>query len=531
MKFFINILVLFFSTASFSQEIYWQQQVNYNIDVKVNDKDNTLDAFERIVYINHSPDTLNFIWFHLWPNAYKNDETAYARQLKILSHSQKRKKGSYGFIDSLNFRIDDQSVIIDSSGNIDVIKIFLPRPLNPEGQIIITTPFHVKIPSYVSRLGYSHTEYMISQWYPKPAVYDRKGWHQMPYLDEGEFYSEFGDFKVNITLPSNYVVGATGVLQNENEKNIYKSIGKKNKKLLNQISPENSNPVFGFYNSPILNQTKTLSYIAKNVHDFAWFADKSFIINYDTLKLNADTVIDIFTFYHSYSKKGWYNSVDYLKDATNHYSTWVGSYQYPVINAVEGPSNINAGGMEYPMISLINNNGENEKQLDGIIAHEAGHNWFYAILGTNERAHAWMDEGINSYYEFRYEAEKYKTNIMLLSKINPDDFKNYSTDQFLAAVFSAMNEIPMKEPIETSSEIFTSRDDYSFAEYIKPAIWMYELQLSMGSEKFFAAMKGYFNDWKFKHPYPEDMKISMENHSNMGLDNLFRLLIKKGNIN
>ena len=196
---------------------YFQQHVAYDIEVTLDDSAHTLDAFEKIVYTNNSPDTLEFIWFHLWPNAYKNTETAFAKQReRFLNNSFIfSKEKNRGYIDSLDFKIDNISTETEPHQEwIDAVKVLLPEPLYPGGQITIETPFYVKIPKVFSRLGHMGKHYEITQWYPKPAVYDLKGWHPMPYLDMGEFYSEFGSFDVKITLPEDYRIMATGDIIN-----------------------------------------------------------------------------------------------------------------------------------------------------------------------------------------------------------------------------------------------------------------------------------------------------------------------------
>ena len=199
----------------------WQQQVNYSIEVSLNDKEKTLEGFESIVYLNNAPDTLPFIWFHVWPNAYKNDKTAFSDQLlengntKFYFSTKEQK----GYINRLDFKVDGTTAKTeDHPRHIDIIKLILPRPLAPKEKITITTPFHVKLPFNFSRGGYDGESFQVTQWYPKPAVYDQDGWHPMPYLDQGEFYSEFGEFDVRITVPKDYVVAATGELQNKEEK-------------------------------------------------------------------------------------------------------------------------------------------------------------------------------------------------------------------------------------------------------------------------------------------------------------------------
>jgi hypothetical protein len=204
---------------------YFQQKADYSIRVTLHDVDHTLDGFESIDYTNNSPDTLFFIWFHLWPNAYKNDQTAFSEQLLQLgrtdfyfSNYEQR-----GYINRLDFKVDGTTAPLeDHPLYIDIVKLLLPQPLPPGKTIEITTPFHEKLPINFSRGGHVGHTYQITQWYPKPAVYDRNGWHEMPYLDQGEFYSEFGNFDVQITLPKDYVVAATGELQNNGELNFLK---------------------------------------------------------------------------------------------------------------------------------------------------------------------------------------------------------------------------------------------------------------------------------------------------------------------
>jgi hypothetical protein len=194
------VLILLFKKGV-SQD-YWQQEVHYTIDVALNEKQHTLKGNFSLQYINHSPDTLTYIWFHLWPNAYKDDNTALARQLEGDKEGKKKLKNkkSEGYIDGLAFTVNGKTVTTgqDSANDADVIKLILPAPLAPGQTATIATPFNVKLPFYFSRSGYDGDQYMICQWYPKPAVYDKKGWHAFPYLDQGEFYSEFGTFKVNI---------------------------------------------------------------------------------------------------------------------------------------------------------------------------------------------------------------------------------------------------------------------------------------------------------------------------------------------
>src|ERR1700704_3564002 len=186
-KLLLLILLFAFHRLAVSQTAYWQQETNYTIDVSLNDADHTLDGFMKLQYINHSPDTLQFIWFHVWPNAFRNDKTAFSEQLlqngrTDFYFSNKEQKG---YINRLDFRVNNNTLKIeDHPLYIDVIKVYLLKPLAPGEQILITTPFHEKLPANFSRGGHVGKSYQVTQWYPKPAVYDRTGWHPMPFLDQ-----------------------------------------------------------------------------------------------------------------------------------------------------------------------------------------------------------------------------------------------------------------------------------------------------------------------------------------------------------
>ena len=522
---------LCFSAIS-QTNFYWQQQVNYNIDVTLNDVNKTLSGFEKLEYFNNSPDTLHYIWFHIWPNAYKDETSAFYQQLGHLSEGKEiiQKFKERGYIDSLSFKADGETIRYENHPqHNDVIKLLLNKPLYPGQHIILTTPFFVKIPSYISRFGHDGNSFMITQWYPKPAVYDRKGWHEMPYLDIGEFYSEYGTFDVRITVPSAYVVAATGLLQTEKERSLYQSIGKKNKDIIasNNGNTQKIKSQFNYYGDES-GGVKTLSWHADSVHDFAWFADKQFVINYDTLQLASGKVIDAYTFYHSTDKQ-WYNSEDDVEDVIRHYSAWIGEYEYPAANAVAGPANSFSGGMEYPMITLITDPKADEVKLDGLLAHEVGHNWFYSILASNERDHAWMDEGINTYYQFRYEHAKYKTNSIFGDAI-PKEVREKPVDELEGVIYMALAEIPMDREIDLPAEEYANKDEYGMVVYIKTAIWMYLIELMEGREPLDKGLKAYFEKWKFKHPYPEDFRAVMEETMGKKLDTYFDLLKKKGSL-
>ena len=291
-----------------------------------------------------------------------------------------------GFIDSLNFKVDGEKSTWNFFNNkIDISVIYLKKSLNPGDSIIITTTFRVKIPSgRFSRLGHIGQSYQITQWFPKPAVFDKSGWHPMSYLNQGEFYSEYGDYDVNITLPENYVLMATGDLQNSDELDFLEKKARSTLKLFesNQLPFRDANGIKDMSFPKSSKKKKTLRFIQKNVHDFAWFADKRYHVLKGEVELNNKKITSWSLFTNNEAKL-WERSIEYLNDANLYFSKWVGEYPYSHVTAVDGTISA-GGGMEYPNITVIGRSGDS-KSLETVIIHEVGHNWYYGILGSNER--------------------------------------------------------------------------------------------------------------------------------------------------
>ncbi len=525
------LLFTFFYAAlvcivSAQQPVYWQQQVNNKIDVTLNDKDNSLDGFIRIEYINNSPDTLHYIWFHLWPNAYKNDRTAFSDQLLengrtdfYFSNNDKK-----GYINRLNFSVNGLTAITeDHPQHQDIIKLILPAPLAPKSTCKIETPFHVKLPYNFSRGGHVGQAYQITQWFPKPAVYDHKGWHTIPYLDQGEFYSEFGNYEVQITLPQNYAVAATGNLQEVTEKEWLQ----KRKQFTREVEKKKPNEKKASESSIASSATvKTLHYSQNNIHDFAWFADKEFTVKTDTLRLPSGRIINVYAYYYSDNTAIWSNCIKFIKQAILTKSKWLGEYPYDVVTVVEDERE--DGGMEYPTITFLSGGG-NEKMLDYVINHEVGHNWFYGILASNERIHPWMDEGMNTFYDNRYAIQQYGNTSLDIFNKKSSFIQKRMPDDIFQTMLQSVIAVKKDQPIETPSDQF-SNTNYNDVAYTKTGNWMALLEKKLGKDLFDSCMKAYYNNWKFKHPYPEDFKSTIEQTSGKNMDSVFNLLVKKGSV-
>jgi len=520
----VFILIACISFRSKAQH-YFQQEVNYKIDVKLDDIKHELSASEEIEYVNNSSTALNFIYFHLWPNAYKNSNTAFARQLvengnTLFYYSKEEDKGS---VDQLNFKVDGQSVIfLTDSQTVDIGKILLNSPLQPGGRIKISTPFHVKIPNGMfSRIGHEAQQYQITQWYPKPAVFDKYGWHPLTYLDQGEFYSEFGSFDVRITVPENYVVGATGDLQDEGEKQWINERAMKSRQM--EDYPEtDSFPA----SSP---QTKTLHYKQNNIHDFAWFCDKRYNVLKSEVELpHSHRKVTTWVLFNNSQARLWRDAVSYVNDALYYYSLWNGDYPYDNCTAVDGALSA-GGGMEYPNITVISSTPD-AFSLDDVITHEVGHNWFYGILGSNERRHAWMDEGINTFYEKRYMRTKYPGTYSERKTGNKSGRSGYDfnkalhkSESYLEYMVSASkNE---DQPCDYPAEKYT-KANYAADVYLKTGLAFDYLQAYLGEDKLDSAMKRYFETWKYKHPQPEDLRRILEETSGKNLSWFFDDLLE-----
>lgn len=496
---FLLAVLLLTQYATHGQQ-YWQQQLRYSIDVTLNDKEHSLDGFLKLSYSNHSPDTLPFIWFHLWPNAYKNDRTAFSEQLLENGRTEFyfSEKQQRGYINQLDFRVQQTTCKVeDHPQYIDIVKVILPSPLLPGDSIMITTPFHVQLPDNFSRSGYHSGTYMIAQWYPKPAVYDRDGWHPMPYLDQGEFYSEFGEYQVQITLPEKYIVAAPGSLSDTAEKErmlqkvrytttpITKPLKKPAKTRSNPIARTNG-------------KSKTLHYHLAQATDFAWFADTSFWMDHDTLRMKDGKSIELYSFYPPSQNEKWKNSIRLMKEALRFRSGQLGEYPYATMSAVHVPMGF-SGGMEYPAITAISSISD-EKSLAMVLQHEIGHNWFQAAIGSNEREHPWMDEGLNTFYDRRYEKEKYpqKNNAGNL-------FTENHLNELLLGTITALRK---DQPIATSASAF-SPINYQMIAYYKTARWLEQVETALGTTLFDSCMRNYYQKWKFRHPQPSDLLNEM----------------------
>lgn len=520
-------LLVAFSANLASAQNYWQQEIEYQISVKLDDVHHTLSGYEIFTYHNNSPQALDSMMIHVWPNAYRDKHSALAKQLygngeQELYFGADSLKGG---IDSLDFRSNGQAIkwAYDAT-NADIVVLYFSTPIPAGGQMTISTPFKVKIPSgEISRLGHVGQSYQITQWYPKPAVYDKHGWNAIPYLNQGEFYSEYGSYDVSITIPENYVVGATGDIQTPSEEEFLNKKAMETAQNIDSYSDKSKrNNAF----PPSSTTWKTIRYTQNKVHDFAWFADKRYLVLKGEVYLpHSNRKVTSWSMFTPKNAVLWKNSIEYINDGTFYYSKWNGDYPYNQVTAVDGTISA-GGGMEYPNVTVIGNSSS-AIELEIVIVHEVGHNWFYGILGSNERVHGWMDEGMNTLNELRYMYTKYPNNtnlsdMVLDGKFHFDHLSHYDMSDISYKMIAKLGE---DQPIETHSAEFTSAN-YGAVMYMKTGLVFNYLKEYLGEEQFDKCMQAYFEKWKFKHPEPEDMKQVLESVSGKDLSWLFGDLIQ-----
>ncbi len=503
MKVILTYLLIFLTSFAIAQQkivqALWQQQANYKIEVILNDDSSYLFGFETIEYINNSPDVLKEIYLHLYPNAYKNNTTAFAKE-KIAKKDTKfwmAEEKDRGFINNLNFKTEALSIPLQySNTSSDNAKLILPKPLAPGQRITITTTFNVKIPYTFSRLGHVGQSYQISQWFPKIAVYDINGWNQIPYLDQGEFYSDYGNYEVSITLPKNYLVAATGNLQDETEINWLKERANSHRR-----QPEEFEK----------NETKTLHFTENNIHDFAFFADKRWCVAIKDIHLPSGRKVTAYAFDTLYRNAD--QGLKYIEKAIVYLSQNVGEYPYQTVKSCTGAMQAGAG-MEYPTVTIVGQQHEAE------VVHEVAHNWFYGILGSNERRYAWMDEGITTFYELQICTEKEENQLSkIIQRITGNDFTYNNTN--LVWLLGKINSSRAEDaPLNLPANEY-SGTNYAALIYYRTALNFNYLKKYLGQELFDSCMKNYYALWHHRHPLPGDMKKSFVLVSEKNLDWFF----------
>ena len=483
-SFFLLLILGTLSFMSTSQISHWQQRVEYKIEVKLNHENHQYAGTSVIRYFNNSPDALTKIFFHLYPNAFQPGSAmdVISRNIddpdpRVGDRISKLSPSEEGRLSVVSIRID--GVAAEMKAMETILEITPSKPIKANSMVNIELAFEGQVPVQIRRSGRNNAEgidYSMSQWYPKICEYDANGWHPNPYLGR-EFFGVWGNFEVNITLDSKFVVAATGLLQNPEEM----GCGYSDKK-----------------EKEIKAAQKTWKFKAENVHDFVWAADPDY--SHDIYR--ADNSPELHFFYLKDKDYGetWKEVQPLTAKAFGYMSKNFGQYPYSVYSIIQGGD----GGMEYPMATLVTGNRK-LPSLAGVIIHEAAHSWYYGILATNESKFCWMDEGFTSFATS-------ETHDHVFGKNKYGEHRSAYT-QYIEMALTGK-----EEDLDTHADHFKTNDGYGVAAYSKGETYLAQLNYVVGEKAFREGLLMYFDRCKFKHPDADDFLHTMELSSGMVLD-------------
>ncbi|MGB4772452.1 MAG: M1 family metallopeptidase [Chitinophagaceae bacterium] len=493
----------------------WQQKIKYKMDVVMNVNTNILKGKQVIEYTNNSSDTLKWVYFHLYWNAFQPNSMMDVRnrelgrrvvngrtdwEARVADRIAKLKPEEYGYQKVGLVRMNGRPQKLEQYET--VLKVMLDKPILPKNKVVFDTEFEAQVPIQIRRSGRDNAEgvrFSMAQWYPKMSEYDHEGWHPTPYIAR-EFYGVWGDFEVNLSIQKDYVVAATGYLQNPQEiGHGYEAEGSK----INRPAGE----------------MLTWKFVAPNVHDFVWAADPQYkhiskkvrdgLVLHAFYKISAEHLTKQYeamsapgknrygnkaeNFIAAYQKE-WDSVLVLASKAIPYMDKTFGYYPYKQYSFIQGGD----GGMEYPMATLLKGAGED------VVIHEWMHSWYQMMMGTNESLYPWMDEGFTTYAEDRVKA-----------------FVHNSTGFIHAGSYAgyfALAKSGVEEPLSTHADHFDSRFGYSTSSYSKGAVFLEQLGYIIGADSRDKLLLEYYRKYRFKHPELNDFIRLAEGVSGIQLD-------------
>lgn len=483
-------LVILHATPVWSQPDRWQQRVIYKMDIDFDVSTHRFEGKQELTYTNNSPDTLYKVFYHLYFNAFQPGSAMDVRSRNILDPDSRvadrifnLQPDETGYHKVNVLRQDGKPLQYQVEGTI--LEVELQSPVLPGRSSVFYMEFSSQVPLQIRRSGRNNAEgidYSMAQWYPKMCAYDYQGWHANPYIAR-EFYGEWGDFDVRITIDRNYVIGGTGYLQNPDDiGHGYGAEGQKGKQKGKNL---------------------TWHFVAPDVHDFMWAADRDY--NHTVFKRKDG--IELHCFYQPGEKTGAWAQLPAIMDkALDYIQMRYGPYPYKQYSFIQGGD----GGMEYPMATLITGNRP-LPSLVGVSIHELMHTWYQMVLGTNESLYAWMDEGFTDYTESEV------ANYLRKEKILPGA---PAPDPHAGQISGYTNfaKSGYEEPLITHADHFQTNAAYSVGSYTKGALFLHQLNYIIGKQAFDKGMLRYYYEWRFKHPNANDFIRVMEKVSGMELD-------------
>ncbi len=468
---------------------YWQQHVDYSMDVTMDVATYRYKGTQKLVYTNNSPDALNRVYYHLYFNAFQPGSEMDVR-LQTIQDGDKRMmvegksrissltEDEIGFLHVTSLTQDGAKVAFNEEETILVVD--LAEPIAPGKSTTFDMEFSGQVPLQIRRSGRDNAEGValsMSQWFPKMAEYDFEGWHPNPYIAR-EFHGVWGDFDVKITIDKDYTIGGSGYLQNPNE------IG------------------HGYQDEGVKVKTKgktlTWHFKAPNVHDFMWAADPEYV--HDKVVMENGPTLHFFYKDKPELAENWKNLQPKTVAAMKFFSKNVGDYPYDQYSVIQGGD----GGMEYAMSTLIT--GERKfGSLVGVMVHEMAHSWFQHILATNESKHSWMDEGFTTF----------------ISSLCMNEVMEQGKDNPFAGTYQGYYKLVQsgrEQPQTTHADRYQVNYAYGIAAYSKGSVFLSQLGYVIGQDKLMESLRKYYEDFKFKHPVPNDIKRTAEKVSGIELD-------------
>ncbi|MDG2195134.1 MAG: M1 family metallopeptidase [Polaribacter sp.] len=481
------------------QNGYWQQHVDYTMDVDIDVNKFQYKGTQKLVYTNNSPEVLNKVYYHLYYNAFQPNSEMDARLQRISDPDRRMvtktgtkenpivnsriaslKPNEIGFIKVKSLTQNGRSVTYEVAGT--VLEVSLNAPIQPGTKVTFDMVFDGQVPLQIRRSGRNSKEGValsMSQWFPKMAEYDFEGWQAHPYIAR-EFQGVWGDFDVTIHIDKKYTVGGTGNLQNPQE------IGHGYEDTSKPLKRQRGKKLAWHFKAP-------------NVHDFMWAADPAY--KHDVLKM--ENGIDLHFLYKKTLEanylENWKNLQSKTAELMTYFNENIGQYPYKQYSVVQGGD----GGIEYAMSTLITGK-RSFGSLVGVTAHELAHTWFQFLLASNESIHSWMDEGFTSYISG-----------LASNKILKGGDGKPSAGSYGGYFYVVKNKL--EEPLTTHSDRFNTNVAFSVGSYTKGSMFLTQLNYIIGEENTQKTIKKYFNDFKFTHPTPNDIKRTAEKVSGLQL--------------
>lgn len=483
MRFLLTIFSLVICLTISAQDFRWQQRAEYIMDVKLDVNTHRVNGNQKLTYYNNSRDTLTKVFYHLYFNAFQPGSMMDVRSrnipdpdARVMDRISKLKDNEIGYQHVISLKQDGKDVSHTVNGT--VLEVTLSKPILPNGKTTFDMIFESQVPVQIRRSGRNNREgvaYSMTQWYPKMAEYDYRGWHAYQYVAR-EFHGVWGDFDVKITLDPKFVVAGTGKLQNADK------VGYGYEKPGTTVKRPDGNLTWHF--------------IAKNVHDFAWAADPEYVHD----KAQVPNGPELHFFYQPKDKTtdNWKKMEEAAVKHFEFMNKTFGKYPYETYSIIQGGD----GGMEYAMCTLILGDGS-LAGLIGVMAHEAAHAWYQGTLASNESLYPWLDEGFTDF-------ASNESTAILFGDANPH------ADSY--AGYFALVKSGLQEPISQHSDHYNTNRAYSTAAYSMGTVFLHQLKYIIGEETFYKGMRRYYESWKFKHPEPHDFVRIMEKTSGMNLN-------------